>query len=182
MRCFLAIELDEHVRRHLDRVQARLVAREPAVSWVRRENWHVTLKFLGELDDATVVKICESLHGVAVDPMTLFAERMVYFPRRGPVRVIAAELGGDTSRLGELYHRVKNISESIGLPREMRAFSAHITLGRSRRGLNTGTDRSSLEECFPGPPFVACAFALFQSELLPRGPRYTRLAMFGDGS
>ena len=59
MRCFLAIELPDDVKRHLARVQAALC--DPpddveTVTWVRRENWHVTLKFLGDVPDAGVAK------------------------------------------------------------------------------------------------------------------------------
>jgi 2'-5' RNA ligase len=186
VRCFLAIELPEDVRRHLARVQGAL--RDPpddvgSVSWVRRENWHVTLKFLGERADAEVVRVCEALRGVvAGEPMTLCPERMVYFPRRGPLRVIAVDVGGDVGRLSALYGRIDEACAAAGIERDARAFRGHITLGRARHGGRGGGFMSvrsrTLPELLPGPRFDTLEFALFQSELHPQGSRYTKLATF----
>lgn len=178
MRCFLAIELDEPVRRHLDRVTGHLISRAPDLSWVRRQNWHVTLKFFGELDDSSVARACETLKSVHCETMMLFADRMAYFPRRGPVSIVAAELGGDVGRLTDVFNAVEGACEFIGVPRETRAYRPHITLGRSRRG-EWGLSRPAFVELFPGPQFAAFGFSLFQSELLPGGPRYARMATFG---
>ena len=185
MRCFLAIELPEPARRHLARVQGAL--RDPPddvarASWVRRENWHVTLKFLGERADAEVVRICEALRDVQAEPMTLCADRMVYFPRRGPVRVIAVEVGGDAGHLSGLHEAIEDACASVGLERDARRFTGHITLGRSRNGERGGGFMSlrsrTLPELFPGTPFDVHDFALMQSDLHPQGARYTRLATF----
>jgi 2'-5' RNA ligase len=184
VRCFLAIDLPESARQHLARVQDAL--RDPpddvgAVSWVRRENWHVTLKFLGELADAELVRICEALRDVRAQPMTLCAERMVYFPRRGPVRVIAVEAGGDAGRLSAFRDAIEEACASVNVERDARRrFTGHITLGRSRHG-ERGAEIMSLRnrtlpDQFPGPLFNVEEFALLQSELHPAGSRYTKLA------
>ena len=185
MRCFLAIDLPEDARRHLAGVQGAL--RDPPddaarVSWVRRENWHVTLKFLGERADAEIVRVCEALRRVQAEPMRLCADRMVYFPRRGPVRVIAVEAGGDVGRLSELHAKIEESCASVNVERDARRFTGHITLGRSRQGETGGGFASlrsrTLPELFPGPSFDVREFALMQSELHPQGSRYTRLATF----
>ena len=185
MRCFLAIELPEPVRQHLARVQGAL--RDPPddvgnLSWVRRENWHVTLKFLGERADAEVVRIGQALRSVRAERMTLCTDRMVYFPRRGPVRVIAVEVGGDAGRLNSLHHAIEDACASVAIARDARRFTGHITLGRSRHGERGGGFTSvrsrTLPELLPGPRFDTVEFALFQSELHPQGSRYTKLATF----
>ena len=183
MRCFLAIDLPEPARQHLARVQGAL--RDPpdeveGVSWVRPENWHVTLKFLGERADAEVVRICEALRDVHSQPMTLCAGRMAYFPRRGPVRVIAVEAGGDAGRLSVLHDAIEEACASVNVERDARRFTGHITLGRSRHG-ERGAEIMSLRnrtlpDLFPGPLFDVHEFALLQSELRPAGSRYTKLA------
>src|SRR3712207_508452 len=109
MRLFTAIELPEPVRAHLLDVRDRLhdPAEAVAVSWVKPENLHVTLKFLGEVPDAAVGGLLESLARVDVRPIRLVADHIVYFPKRGPVRVIAAGLGGDVRELVRLYEQIE---------------------------------------------------------------------------
>ena len=185
MRLFLAVEIPEEVRRHLDRVRDAL--RDPAdltesVSWVKRENWHITVKFLGEVPDAKIPRLTAALSEVKFEPMELFADRMLYFPKRGPVRVIAVGIGGDAGRLNQLYDRIEEKCQKVGFTKENRPYSAHITFGRSRHG-ERGNELMSLRSerlayHFPGPSFHAGEFVLMQSELHPQGSRYTPIAHF----
>lgn len=187
MRLFLAIELPEEVRRHLDGVVRAL--KNPSdvsesVSWVKRENWHVTLKFLGEVKGERVGEVRAALTGVQVEKMRLFADRMLYFPKRGPVRVITAGVGGDAGRLNQLHGRIEDVLEPIGFEREQRDFWAHITLGRSRSGERgsglVSLRKVELAEVFPGPAFDSDSFVLMYSRLSPQGSVYTALARFPE--
>src|ERR1043165_767414 len=130
MRVFLAIELPEKSRRHLDRLCQHL--RRPhdlaqSVSWVKRDNWHITLKFLGEVEDACIPEITPALAAVQVHPMNLFADRMQYFPKRGPVRVVSVGIGGDAGLLNHLPKHIEDALQPLGFPREDRPYTAHIT-------------------------------------------------------
>jgi 2'-5' RNA ligase len=176
MRLFLAIELPEEVRRHLDIVRDELdrtCGLFHDASWVKRENWHVTLKFLGEVPDAQILELTSALKDTTSDPISLFAERMVFFPKRGPVHVIAVEVGGEMGHLDHLHALIESRCEGLGFAKERRRFTGHITLARPRHGL--AIRGATLANQFPGPVFVAREFVLMQSEPGPQGSIYTPL-------
>lgn len=185
MRLFLAIELSEPARQHLVGVQRDLQA-DPhsvlGVAWTKAENLHVTLKFLGETDEQHLPELCAALSDMHVEPMELVADRLEYFPPRGPVRILAAGIAGDQGRVCQLYDRIEGKCIELGFPAERREYRPHVTLGRSREGLGpVGSFRRNVRDATmrePGPSFVAGRFVLIESELLPRGPRYAVLATF----
>jgi len=194
MRLFTALELPDEPRKHLARlidfwkehlVPALRSSRgidAPPVSWVRDENLHITLKFVGEVPDADLPNVCAVLAGVEqVGLVTVNAARLEGLPVRGPIHTICAEITGNVERLGQLHDLVNRAGASLGLPRESRPFRPHITVGRLRRPLPAQV-RSSLNKVadsqMPGPVFTVASLALIQSELLPSGPRYTPLARF----
>lgn len=185
MRLFTAIELPDPVRAHLVTVRDRLVeslGSPGAVSWVKPENVHITLKFLGEVPDAAVGKLVDALAGVAVRPMRLVADHMVFFPKRGPVRVIAAGLVGDVEELRRLNAGIEEACAGLGFPREGRAYTPHATIGRvrptPRKGDLIAVRDVPLDGAFPGPNFSAGGFVLMRSELNPKGAIYTPAARF----
>jgi 2'-5' RNA ligase len=185
MRLFTAIELPGPVREHLQRVRAELLKAgdfADAVSWVKAENLHVTLKFLGEVPDVGVRELVDELAKVPVGPMRLAADEMVVFPKRGPVRVIATGFGGDVGRLAQLFADVEDACAAAGFEREGRAYTPHATLGRARPGRG-GADLRRIRDAtarhlFPGPEFTADGFVLMQSQLNPKGAIYTPAAHF----
>jgi len=175
MRLFLAIELPEEVRRHLDLVRDELdrgCGLFHDASWVKRENWHVTLRFLGEVPDAQIPELTSALEDVSSDSISLLAERMLYFPKRGPVHVIGVEIGGETGRLDNLHAQIESRCEELGFPKQRRRFTGHITLARPKH-LGASIRGVALAKQFPGPAFVATQFLLIQSEPTPQGSRYT---------
>src|SRR5690348_4241579 len=96
MRLFTAIELPEQVRGTLSEWARQWKLRYRGASWVRPENFHVTLKFLGEVAEADVPALCEKLKGVTpVGTGVVWPGHVELFPSRGPVRVIGVGLDGD---------------------------------------------------------------------------------------
>ena len=193
MRLFIAIELPEEVRNHLAGLAKRLEAASterwglPAqhmsrISFTRRENLHVTVKFLGEVDERRVAEVCGALSDVSIGPAhPLVAERAELLPPRGPVRVIAVGLGGDVATLQRLYEEVDRRCASLGFASERRPYRAHITIARARNPLPNslrGPAAETLGKVLPGTPFAATEFVLMHSQLQAGGPHYTRLATF----
>jgi 2'-5' RNA ligase len=193
MRLFLAIELPDDVRAHLSgwcdqgvslfnrylerrQIGARLAGVPPA-------NLHVTLKFLGQVDESAVPELCQALGGVdAGRAAPLRAGHAELLPPRGPVRVVAAGLDGDVGRLARLHREVEEACAACGVPPERRAFLPHITLARAREPVpRERRERltESLEPYFPGPNFAAEGFTLFESRLGGGPPTYVPLARFG---
>jgi len=191
MRLFTAIELPEPVRAHLANLNETkdtraLVAgqgeRDVRFSRTRPENLHVTLKFLGAVDEADVPALCQALGTIGAERSSdVWAGHVELLPPRGPVRVIAAGLDGDGGRLELLYRDVEARCDELGFPRERRPYRPHITLQRCRTPLPPAVRDelpSHFRSQFPGPRFRVDSFVLFESRLHGDAPQYIRLANF----
>ena len=192
MRLFTAVLLPDEVRDHLDELGdrlTRLVRAETTsgskgqVKWVGPETLHVTLKFLGEVDDAQVPELIGHLRNAtksAPGPFTIQADQIACLPpaRRAPVRVIAASLSGNVERLRQTFATIEGACKDFGIPPEGRPFLPHITLARCRVPLPAFMRDELAEASSPGPWFDASQFAIVQSTLKPTGPEYRTIATF----
>jgi 2'-5' RNA ligase len=183
VRLFIAIELPEPVRGHLSTLVPALKRGNElsGVSWVKCENWHITLKFLGEVDAERLPEIVESLARIPVEPMQLCAQEIIYFPRRGPIRVFAAGVGGNAEALCRLHGKIEPECAQLGFAPEQREYCPHVTFGRAgRQGRSwLGLRKVRLDPMFPGPIFRADHFVLMRSHLGQAGSKYEVLQRFG---
>src|SRR5205085_1324803 len=119
MRLFTALELPDLVRDHLSGIVRGANDKwyghhgsHSGLRWTKPQNLHVTLKFLGTIDDAVVPRLIEALGEAGRgEPMTLACVGLLLLPPRGPVRIVAATLGGDVGRLSQLYESVEGVVE-----------------------------------------------------------------------
>lgn len=182
LRLFVGIRLPPEVKAALGQTQTRL-HREPApVGWAAPETMHLTLHFLGNTDEALREPIGAALRA-ALQGQTPFELRLGpagVFPKPQRPDVVWQGLAGDVAALKQLQEQVVVALEPLGFKREQRPYSPHLTLGRVRRGaepaalVSLGTAVTAL----PAPPALGWTVervSLFQSELLPSGPRYTVL-------
>lgn len=194
MRLFTAIELPDPVRQHLAGIAGELEEAWPSfdlaapaeggysLSFVRPENLHVTLKFLGEVPEGRLPVLSDALGRLAARPASpVHADRVELFPPRGPVRVLAVGLGGDVSAVNSLFEAVEDCCAELGFAREGRGYRAHVTLARARKPLPKSA-RAGIEGLWgrrlPGPEFDVTEFVLMESHLKPTGPEYVPLARF----
>lgn len=149
------------------------------VKWVRPENIHLSLKFLGNVDDARDGELRTALRraaGGGSEPraVTLHVEGFGVFPHYRRPTVLWAGVMPDP-QLELLQHRVEQAFAPLGFPTEARAFRPHVTLGRARRDA-THRDFAGLEEQLGAIEFSeTCAVAdvdLMQSTLQAEGPVY----------
>jgi 2'-5' RNA ligase len=181
MRLFLAIELPESTRAHLERIQRQLAGPFRGLSMTRPQNLHLTLKFLGEVEDQAVLPLTHALAGIRSRAVELRPTSAELFPPRGPVRIVAVGLQDPTSTLGALHGAIESALQPLGYPSEGRPFRPHVTLARSRSGLppaQRGPIAKLIEEHLPLDSFLVEEFVLVQSTLLPEGPQYTIAAHF----
>ncbi len=181
IRAFVAIELCEEWRRALAAAQARL---KPVVdarmAWTRPEGIHLTLKFLGDVDDGKVQAIGDAMARAAanVRPFTLALGEIGGFPDLERPRVIWVGLAGEVEALLGLQRAVEREIGPLGFPPEGRPFAAHLTLGRVKAGV-ARWDRRAVEQAAAraiegAPQFVTC-ISLMQSELQPGGAVYRQV-------
>jgi 2'-5' RNA ligase len=183
MRLFTAILLPDNVRAHLAGLCDDWRERNrSAVSWVREENLHVTLKFFGEVPDAQVKPLCDDLAMIPrLGTLHLQPDRIECLPPRGPVRIVAAGLTGSLDRLTQLCSEIERRSASLGFPVQHRQYRPHITIARAKRPLPRH-ERDELIRSgaagMPGPSFEATGWALMNSKLDRTGAEYTAIARF----
>ena len=178
---FIAVEIEEGIRKKLVDAQHRLMKVGANIKWVEPENIHLTVKFLGNVDPQLTVKICEVIER-ATKGFAPFAVEVVglgAFPPKGAPRVVWAGVTDETSRLLKIHDALNSGLVPLGIPYEKRNFHAHITLGRVRSPKKADLIREELrllsEERFGS--IVVEALTLFASELTERGPVYTPLAV-----
>jgi 2'-5' RNA ligase len=150
------------------------------VSWVAPENLHVTLKFLGSIDDLRVQSVIDVLHTAVRGqaPFELEVVGLGAFPSATRPRVLWAGIVGGAGPLAALAAAVEDALAGLGFPRETRAFSPHITLARIREPGRAPALAEALGAA-SGRRFGRVAVAntaLMRSDLSPWGARYTALA------
>ncbi len=130
----MAVLLPEAVRARVDEAAAELRRRAGAVSWVRAENLHVTLRFLGSVDEATLGRAREALTEAAsgIAPFRLALGGFGGFPAAHAPRVIWVGLTAGAEPLVELHARLEAALARCGIAPEGRGFHPHVTLGRAR--------------------------------------------------
>jgi len=181
IRSFIAVEIPDDVQEQLGRIAGKLRDSGAKVRWARPENIHLTLKFLGDVDDNDIPKVCdvmrESVEGLK--PFDVRIAGLGTFPPNGPPRVVWAGIAGDTEPLIALAEDLDaRLVEAIGVPGEHRKFHPHLTLGRvkSTRGAQPLRDAMTALEPVDLGLFQVNALALFMSKLDRGGSIYTRMA------
>ena len=179
MRTFIAIELPQEIKDRLAKLQTLLKKSGADVKWVAAQNIHLTLKFLGEIDEGESIKIAGIIEEIArgskqfqISLSSLGAFPKIEFPR---VIWIAIDKGNKETK--KLAKELEEKIEKLGIPKEERSFSSHITIGRVRSLLNKDRLAKVLEESenyFGGEniEFGARKITLFKSTLSSSGPVY----------
>ena len=178
MRCFLGIGLPAGPRQVLTATLAQLRRTDAPVRWVRPENLHITLKFLGELGEEHLDDLKARLAKVDKPDLELALDGLGSFPSRGAPRVIWAGVRDPAGNLLRLAAELSRAAVSVGVPAEDRPYHPHITLGRMKGSAGKDAIRSAMEECSNrarSEPFTAGQFTLYESTLTPEGPVYSRL-------
>jgi 2'-5' RNA ligase len=182
VRVFVALDIPEDVRAAIGALIARLRPACRATRWARIEGLHLTLKFIGEVPPEKIETIEASLARIRFPDLIEMKFRDVgFFPneRRPTVFWAGIEAG---AKLGALAAAVETSVERLGIPKEHRAFSPHLTLARFKSSAGSALNRLR-EAISAAAPLefgagAAKEFHLYQSILKPGGAEYTRLATF----
>ncbi len=167
MRLFAAILLPEDIRREL----ARLAGGLPGARWSPEENYHLTLRFIGEVDNGFAEELAEVLSHVAGESFELAIRSLGSFGGSRPRSVWAGVAGSEP--LSALRRRVESALVRAGLPPEERKFAPHITLARTA-GARPAAVAAWLEDrgAFRLPAFAVEGFSLMSSRLGGAAPAY----------
>jgi 2'-5' RNA ligase len=179
VRTFVAVLLSDELRSRLA-VEIDGLRRHPGVAWVAAENLHITLKFLGGVDEGRLPTVVAALDAaVTVGAFDVAVRGLGAFPTPTRPRVIWAGTA-PAPAFTRLAESVDRALVALGFSPEGRAFTAHVTLGRVREPRRDAALTAALEAA------ATRAFgslrvervSLMRSDPSPRGARYTELAGF----
>jgi len=174
MRLFIAIELPAEVKILLTGMRTAI----PGARWVPPEQLHLTLSFLGEVDEVTYTQLAEKLAEFTAPGFELHFSGTGCFPDRRRPRVLWAGMT-ESPLLSSLARMVYNAVQLCGIPQEERPFSPHITLARCRQP--AGREVSAFLEQHQRlklPPVKVREFILYQSRLTAQGATHIPLKLF----
>lgn len=180
MRTFIAFELDNRLKTRIAKIQDKLRKMSVKGRWTHIDNFHLTLKFLGETSIEQSKKIEEQLSYTLkfIDEVKLSLDSIGFFPGNVDMRVLWLGLKGDIYALQKLYNHIENGMAELGYNRENRKFSPHITLGRNILfNDNFDTVREKVkEDCEYS--FTLSQISLVESQLIKGKRIYTPLKCF----
>ncbi|MCK4349951.1 MAG: RNA 2',3'-cyclic phosphodiesterase [Candidatus Krumholzibacteria bacterium] len=183
MRLFFAVPISETVRGIVSRSIEAFPIADPPWRWIRPENYHITLKFLGETDEELLERLLEIGRetAAATSPFELSFGRFDTFPSISRPRILLFHAESGAARLAQLAGLLEEKLESLGFERERRRFRTHLTLARVKRPIG----REALEalEKVPSLPLEARQevgrIVLVRSVLSREGAKYEEAGSFG---
>jgi len=179
IRAFVALTLPAGIIEHAAGLQSALKAKGMRLRWVKPQNLHLTLKFLGDIPAADAANVGPAMQRASQGtlPLALTVQGMGVFPGIKRPRVLWIGLGGQVEELQQLYSRIEDELAGLGFARENRGFKAHLTLARFKEGVAPHDLLQAFEELgnYAPKPFAAKHLVLYKSDLRPQGAVYTPL-------
>lgn len=177
IRLFAAIPLPEAVRQRLTIIQSGL----PGCRWTLPENFHLTVRFFGEVDEPTAAEIDHALASLSFEPFELNIAHVGYFGTQKKPRLVWAGVQPNPA-LDYIHTKVDRTVVKLGLSPDDRRYTPHVTLGRLR---DTSMDRlrqwlAASDDVRIGPIWVD-RITLFESHRHAGGPTYLPLADYPLG-
>ncbi|MEO8606856.1 MAG: RNA 2',3'-cyclic phosphodiesterase [Chloroflexota bacterium] len=179
-RLFIAIDLPDDLKNDL----GNLCSGIDGAKWVKREQMHLTLRFIGDVDDPGLESIKSALQKIQAASFDMHLEGIGQFPPKGNPRVLWVGLKSPPA-LNNLQRQINTSITSLGLPPEDHPFSPHITLARFKTPPHAESVRQFFAQhaTFKSEPFPVQSFILFSSILAPQGPTYRKegIYLLSDG-
>ena len=168
---FVAVALPETIAERL----AVLGGGVPGARWVPAGNMHITLRYLGELEDSLADEVSTALAGINHAAFLLKASGVGCFGKRNDPRLLYAGVHPHHD-LMELHHRMERLLHQCRIPPDGRKYHPHITLARLK-GASSGRIGRFVEanSLLASPSFEVGSFALFETHRSARGSVYTML-------
>jgi len=178
MRLFVAVDLSNEVVAHAQRVMARLQATQLLARWVDVKQMHLTLNFLGDVDELEIAPLCRVLNEVGADssPFDVEIGGVGAFPNADAPRTLWLGMRRGGEDLTALHERLDVRLRALGYRSEERQFRPHLTLGRVRENppevlAALSTELASMAELHAGVTDVS-ELVLYRSTPGRDGPHY----------
>ncbi len=178
IRTFICFELPKDVQREIGELQSRLKGLGRGVRWVRPQGIHLTLKFLGDVEEELIDAIGEGVAKASqgTSPIAITLKGSGAFPNFKRPRVFWVGVDEPSGQLIRLQAAIEDELAGLGFDKEQRSFSPHLTIGRVRSHDGLNAVINALQEIKLEPmTFTANRVVVMQSQLRPGGSVYTPL-------
>lgn len=181
MRAFIGFDFSKQFKDHLTNIQGVLKQNAEKGTWVSPSNFHLTLKFLGEIDDSQTNSIDKVLKQLSLSnfPITVRLKSLGYFNKKDDeYRVLWLGLDGQMNEINKIYKELEQSMYHLGFDKEERKFNPHITLGRR---IITDIDFNILRELvkpYLGKEFILDNLVLMKSEIIMGKRVYTPIKSY----
>jgi 2'-5' RNA ligase len=177
IRAFIAIGIPERLQTVLGRVSRELTRdlSPRSVRWIKPQNIHLTLRFLGDVQLDKLAYIKRGIDEVVVRsaPLTLYLDTIGCFPNARRPRIIWIGLAGDLDQLSALHRSIEQMLDSIGWEPERRKFHPHLTLGRVRDPRVVADASLPWGRMLAQGQLIVETVHLVESQLFPTGAIYS---------
>jgi 2'-5' RNA ligase len=179
VRTFIAILLHGSLHNTLGEIIDKLASSKAKVKWVEPQNVHITLKFLGNVDEERLPEVYAACERAAtgIDPIDLEMRAIDCFPNRKSPRIVWLGIERGAEAVKRLRERVEAELTGIGFSPEEKLFRAHLTIGRVKGKGGLSPLCRLLDEkknIFVGS-MRAEKISVMKSKILPSGPEYTEM-------
>ncbi len=176
IKAFIAVEIPKKIKSEILKIQNCLKKAGLEAKWIRSENVHLTVTFLGSINDrqtTQIKKILTPMNRFIEKPIQLLFGKISAFSNVLNARIIFVDLSGEIEKLSALAVKIRNELKNKKIWFDEKPFVAHITLGRFKKPQNL----SQLVQKFAVKkiPFAVKEISLYQSQLSPAGSIYSKL-------
>jgi 2'-5' RNA ligase len=183
IRSFLAFDLPEGMRDTVSRLSAELMPLLPGARWVRAENIHLTIVFLGQVPESSIEDITGLAKSVCdrYGAFDMALKGVGVFSGVHNPRVLWVGLQAHLERMSDFRNALQRKLRPFGVREEKRPFRPHLTLCRFRKGTRGGAPLANILDAYKdfwSPFYTLQRLFLFKSDLTPKGSIYTELAQW----
>lgn len=177
LRVFIGIDLDGQRKQRISQQVKKLQDEFPQLKWVKEQNYHLTLKFLGDIPFNLLEQVKQNLqHNLQGQPsFSVSLTGLGAFPSQKNPRVLWIGIQEGETDLKRLHRCLEEGLVGLGFKKEIQRYHPHLTLARCRSKVPEGLAEKIPGLSFSGPAITASHVTLFQSTLTPHGPIYKSL-------
>lgn len=178
MRVFIGVKLDTVTKEKINNALKPFKKISTPIRWVKPENIHLTLKFIGGISGERNNELSSRLKHTRFQsgPIPISISGFGKFGQGNNLNIFWAGID-DSDPLKQVYHQIEHTLDEIGIEKETRKFKPHLTLGRNKKNFNFKSLLTLIDQYLDLPiaRFTATGFQIFESTLTPGGPRHTIL-------
>lgn len=170
-RVFIAVDFPPHLKERI----ANMCFGLRGARWVPMEQMHLTLRFVGEVDESQFEEIADALHGVEAERFRLFLKGCGFFPPKRSPKTLWVGVRRNPS-LQALHGKIESALERVGVAREKRRFHPHVTIARFKHTVTSADVMGFVKanSLFTSMPVTVDSFHLYSSKLHRNGAVHTR--------